>query len=69
MSARRGLGDVRELVLLLAGVALLAFGILSRPRDPATIATGIGLLVGPPAVAAATSGPPSRSSDDLGGSA
>lgn len=56
----RALGaNVRELVLLLAGVALLAAGLLSRPRDPATIATGVGLLVGTPAVSAGRREPPS----------
>lgn len=51
-------GSLREVLLLITGVVLLAFGLLSRPRDPATVASGLGLLVGTPAVAAATTGTP-----------
>lgn len=63
---RRGFtaAGARELVLLGAGVAVLIAGLREHPLNPATVAIGIGLLVGPAAVGAG-GGPPK----DPGGSA
>lgn len=47
---------LRELALLLAGLAITATALRSKPPDPALLATGIGLLAGTGVVAGKSKG-------------
>lgn len=57
--------SLREVVLLAAGIGVLLVGLLSTPRDPATIGIGVSMLVATPAATALTrnsGGPPDAQS-------